>query len=171
MPSVTVDRFRFDFLTGWTWLKYDECTYYRCHFNGLASSKAVDLLALDPQREALWMIEVKDYRRYRRTKPEGLFPEVARKVRDTLAGLAAGRVIANDTLSRQFAAEAMQASRLRVAFLLEQPQRPSKLFPQVIDPATAKTALKKALRAIDPHPFVGGASALSAKTAWTVTPP
>lgn len=53
MPSVTVDQFLFDLPTGWTWLKYDECTYYRSHFNDLASSKAVDLLALAPQRAEL----------------------------------------------------------------------------------------------------------------------
>ena len=171
MPSVTVDRFLFDLPTGWTWLKYDECTYYRNCFNDLASSKAVDLLALAPQRAELWMVEVKDYRSHRRTKPGNLFKEIARKVRDTLAGLAAGRSVASDPTSRTFAADAMRANRLRVAFLLEQPQKPSKLFPQVINPATANTALKKALRAVDPHPFLGSASDLSAKTAWTVTPP
>jgi hypothetical protein len=171
MPRVTVDQFLFDLPTGWTWLKYDECTYYRSHFNDLASSKAVDLLALAPQRGELWMVEVKDYRRHRRTKPENLFTEVARKVRDTLAGLAAGRLVANDPTSRQFALDAMRTGRLRVAFLLEQPRTPSRLFPQMIDPATAKTALKKAVRAVDPHPFFGSASDLSVKTAWTVTPP
>lgn len=171
MPSVTVDRFRFNLPTGWTWLEYDQCTYYREHFNDLASSKAVDLLVLAPERAELWMVEIKDYRRYRRTKPGSLFTEVSHKVRDTLAGLAVGRLVANDPISRDFAADAMLASRLRVAFLLEQPQKPSRLFPQVIDPASAKTALKKALRAVDPHPLLGNASELSAKTSWVVTPP
>ena len=169
MLSVTVDSFRFDFPVGWICLKYDECTYYREHFNGLASSKAVDLLALAPQRAELWMVEIKDYRANRRTKPSNLISEIAQKVRDTLAGLAAGRLVANDLNSRAFAADAMRVARLRVAFLLEQPGSPSKLFPQVINPANATMALKKALRAVDPHPLFGSASDLSMKTAWTVT--
>lgn len=171
MPDLVVEKFTFDFPTGWTFLKYDDCTYYREHFNDLASSKALDLLALAPQHDELWMIEIRDYRRQRRTKPGSLFTEIAHKVRDTLAGLAAARVAANEPQSRMFAADAMRAVRFRVAFLLEQPRRPSKLFPQVVDPATGGTALRKALRAVDPHPFFGNASDLTAKTAWTVTAP
>ncbi|MBK5941506.1 hypothetical protein [Halochromatium roseum] len=117
MPGVTVDRFRFNLPTGWAWLEYDKCTYYREHFNDLASSKAVDLLVLSSERAELWMVEIKDYRRHRRTKPGSLFTEVSCKVRDTLAGLAAGRLVANDPISRDFAVDAMQACRLRVALL------------------------------------------------------
>lgn len=171
MPDIVVDRFAFDFPPGWTLLKYEDCTYFRKHFNDLASSKALDLLALAPQHSELWMVEIKDYRRHRRTKPGNLFTEIAHKVRDTLAGLAAARVAANDHQSRSFAADAMRADRFRVVFLLEQPQKPSKLFPQVVDPATGSTALRKALRAVDPHPFFGNASDLTAKTAWTVIAP
>jgi hypothetical protein len=54
---------------------------------------------------------------------------------------------------------------------MEQPRKPAKLFPQVIDPASARTQLKKSVRAVDPHPFFGNASDLTAKTAWTVTTP
>jgi hypothetical protein len=171
MPRLIVDRFTFDFPAGWSLLKYDDCTFYREHFNSLAHSKALDLLALSPAPSELWMIEIKDYRRARRTKPGNLFTEVARKARDTLAGLAVARMNANDALSKGFAAEAMRAGRVRVVFLLEQPEKPSKVFPHVVNPATARTELKRALRAIDPHPVFGNAGALTAKTAWTVTPP
>lgn len=171
MPTIIVDRFVFDLPAGWTVLKYDDCTYYREHFNGLASSKALDLLALAPQQSELWMVEIKDYRGHRRANPENLFTDVARKVRDTLAGLAAARVAANDPQSLTFAADAMRAHRFRCVLLLEQPQKPSKLFPQVIDPATASTKLRRALRAVDAHPLFGNAAALSKKTGWNVTAP
>ena len=171
MPQLIVDRFTFDLPAGWRHLKYDDSVYYRKRFSDFAASKAVDLLALAPRHSALWMIEIKDYRRQRRTKPESLFTEVAHKVRDTLAGLAAARVAANDPQLQAFAADAMRADRFRVFLLFEQPQTPSKLFPQAVDPATAKTALKKAVRAVDPHPIFGNAGALTEKSGWNVTPP
>jgi hypothetical protein len=170
MTSITVDRFQFDLPTGWSALDYDKCTFYREHFNGVAASKAADLLALSPQTEELWLIEIKDYRRHPRTKPGSLFTEVARKARDTLAGLAAARVRAYDTQTRGFAGSASRVARIRVALLLEQPDRPSKVFPQVVDPANGRIALRKAVRAIDPHAELGNASELAAKTAWTITP-
>jgi hypothetical protein len=171
MPDIVIDRFAFGFPSGWSFLKYDDCTYYRQHFNDMASSKAVDLLALAPQHGELWMVEIKDYRRNRRTKPLNMFAEIARKVRDTLAGLAAARATSIDPQSQMFAAAALLAGRIRVAFLLEQPRKPSKLFPRVVDPASARTQLKKSVRAVDPHPVFGKASDLTAKTAWTVTAP
>lgn len=171
MPSITVDRFVFELPEGSTFLKYDDCTYYRKHFNDFASSKAVDLLVLTPRNAELWMVEIKDYRIKRRANPVRLFDEVAAKVRDTLAGLAAARITANDPQSQAFAADAMRAERFRVVFLLEQPRKPSKLFPRVVDPATASTALRKALRAVDPHALFVDASVLTERTAWTVTAP
>ncbi len=171
MPQTIVDKFIFDLPAGWTPLKYDDSVYYREHFNDFAASKAVDLLALAPRHSELWMVEIKDYRRQRRTKPGSLFTEVAHKVRDTLAGLAAARVTANDPQLQAFAADAMRADRFRVVLLLEQPQESSKLFPQAVDPATARTALKKAVRAVDPHPICGNACALTERIGWKVAPP
>jgi len=171
MPNVIVDRFLFDLPTGWTCLKYDDCGFYRAHFNAVASSKALDLLALAPQGAELWLVEIKDYRRQRRTKPENLFTEIAHKVRDTLAGLAAARVYVNDPTVQVFADHAMRVGKLRVAFLLQQPTHQSRLFPQIVDPANGRIKLRQALRAVDPHPFLGNAADLTTKTSWTVTPP
>lgn len=171
MTSITVDRFQFALPSGWSVLVYDKCTFYREHFNGLAGSKAADLLALSPNDGELSLVEIKDYRRHRRTKPASLFADVARKARDTLAGLAAARIRAYDAQTRDFAQSAARGGLIRVVLLLEQPSRPSKLFPQVVDPANGRVALKKAVRAIDPHAVLGNASKLAAKTAWTITPP
>jgi hypothetical protein len=41
----------------------------------------------------------------------------------------------------------------------------------VVDPANGRIALRKAVRAIDPHAVLGSASELAAKMAWTVIPP
>lgn len=171
MTSITVDDFQFALPSGWSALDYDKCTFYREHFNGVAGSKAADLLALSPNVDALWLVEIKDYRQHRRTKPASLFTEVARKARDTLAGLAAARIRAYDARTRDFAQSAACVGLIRVVLLLEQPRSPSKLFPQVLDPANGRVALRKAVRAIDPHPVLGNSSELSAKTAWTITPP
>lgn len=171
MPSITIDRFQFDLPAGWCALDYDQCAFYRERFNKVAASKAADLLALSPRIDELWLVEIKDYRRHPRTKPGSLFAEVARKARDTLAGLACARIHAYDSPTRDFAGAASRATRIRVALLLEQPTRPSKLFPQIVDPANGRVALKQALRAIDPHPVLGNSSELAARTAWTITAP
>lgn len=171
MTSITVDRFHFALPSGWRVLDYDNSTFYREHFNNVAASKAADLLAISPNFDELWLVEIKDYRRHRRIKPASLIAEVAKKARDTLAGLAAARIRAYDAHTRDFAESAAGVGLIRVALLLEQPRRASRLFPQVIDPANGRVALKKAVRAIDPHPMLGNASELAAKTAWTITAP
>ena len=171
MTSIVVDRFQFQLPAGWRVLDYDKCTFYREHFNGIASSKASDLLAISPSNDELWLVEVKDYRRHRRTKPINIFAEIARKARDTLAGLAAARIRAYDTDTRSFAGSAARVMRIRIVLLLEQPSRPSKLFPLVVDPANGRVALKKAVKAIDPHSLLGNSAELAAKTVWTITAP
>jgi len=79
MTSITLDRFQFELPSGWSVLDYDNCTFYRAHFNNVAASKAADLLAISPNLDELWLVEIKDYRRHRRTKPANLLAEVARK--------------------------------------------------------------------------------------------
>ena len=76
--------------------KYDDWSFYRNQFQQgcFTDNKAVDLLC-ELNRSA-WLIEVKDYRAHARTKAVDLADEVAIKVRDTLAGLVAARVGAND---------------------------------------------------------------------------
>ena len=70
--------------------KYDEWSFYRNQFQSVASgSKAVDILCLSD--DAAWLIEIKDYRLHPRQKLIDIDDEVASKVRDTLAGLAAAR--------------------------------------------------------------------------------
>jgi len=82
--------------------KYDEWRFYQNRFKGSCNgNKAVDFVYVEADRT--WLIKVKDYRRHRRTKPGDLADEVAIKVRDTLAGLAAAKSNANDKMERRLA--------------------------------------------------------------------
>ena len=68
--------------------KYDDWEFYTKKFQKIKDgTKAVDILCVVP--DVAWLIEVRDYREHDRTKPSDLSEEIAGKVRDTLAGLAA----------------------------------------------------------------------------------
>ena len=111
----------------------------------------MDFLCIDA--EATWLIEVKDYRHESRTKPSKLHDEVAAKVRDTLAGLAA--VQADDASpDGTTARKALAKRRWRVVLHLQQSTHRSRLRPKAIDPASLRMKLRKAVRAVDPHPMV-----------------
>ncbi len=114
--------------------KYDEWSFYRNQFSKLADGiKAVDLIFLE--QDTCWLIEVKDYRVNRRTKLIDLADEISIKVKDTIAGLFAAKINANDLFEKTFAQRANQKSRIRVVLHLEQPEKHSKLFPKIFDEA------------------------------------
>jgi len=149
--TVDVDGVLLTVPNGWWIWKYDDSAFHRNQFQNFAGgSKAVDAVALG--NGVLWLIEIKDYRRQRRSKPSTVFAEVAAKVKATLAGLAVARVKANDQTERARAAQAMSCGEIRVAMQVAQPVRPSRLFPQVIDPQDAGIQLRRELRAVDAHP-------------------
>lgn len=148
--------------------KYDEWSFYRNQFQSTCSGvKAVDMICVS--NNTSWLIEIKDYRQHKRTKPQDLGDEVAIKVRDTLAGLVAAKMNANDSSEQDFAKKAIQSKAIKVVLHLEQPQKHSKLFPRAIDPAAVKQSLKRQLRAIDAHPSIVNINTLSAAMEWTVT--
>ena len=133
--------------------KYDAWSFYRNQFRSVAGgSKAVDILCLADG--VAWLVEIKDYRRHRRTKSIDLCNEVAAKVRDTLSGLAAASANANNPDERALAHRALEMRRWRVALHIEQPNVASGLRPRAVDPASMKSKLRKKLKAIDAHPAV-----------------
>ena len=133
--------------------KYDEWSFHRNRFQSVAGgSKAVDILCL--ANGVAWLVEIKDYRKHPRTKPIDLRDEVAIKVRDTLSGLAAASANADDAGEKALARRALKMRRWRVALHLEQPNVASRLRPQAVDRASVNSALRKGLKAIDPHPVV-----------------
>lgn len=166
--TLTEQQLAFTFADGVEPSQYDEWTFYRNQFNAVCGgTKAVDFVCLDGDQ--LWLIEVKDYRRHRRTKLVELGDEVAAKVRDTLAGLVAASCNANQADEQRVARQALGRSRLRVVLHLEQPRHPSRLFPRAVDPDDVLLKLKQRLKAIDAHPRVVDQSNLDAEMPWAVT--
>lgn len=169
MPTIVEGQLTFTFPAGWQAEKFDDLTFYRKHFNAMASSKAVDIIAVTPDKQELWLIEVKDYRQHSRTKPGSLFEEFATKVRDTLACLPCMAIHANVPGDLTIAKAALKAKSIRVVLHVEQPRSPSKLFPWVIDPKTARDIVRKVARAADPHGLAGDMAVLTGKISWSVT--
>jgi hypothetical protein len=131
MPSFTEDRLTFEFAAGWEVSKLDGWSFYRNQFQSVCNgTKAVDLLAMEPDLSSVWFIEVKDYRLHRREKQQGVADEMAAKVRDSLALLAAANVNASDPHEKTMAGRALRARKIRVVLHLEQPAKPAKLFPR-----------------------------------------
>ena len=149
--------------------KYDDWSFYRNQFQQgcFTDNKAVDLLC-ELNRSA-WLIEVKDYRAHARTKAVDLADEVAIKVRDTLAGLVAASVGANDPVERAYARRMVRAQRMRVVCHIEQPAKASRLRPRVIEPDKLKLKLRTLLKAIDAHPIVMDRSGTAATLPWVVS--
>jgi hypothetical protein len=148
--------------------KYDEWEFYRKRFNNaFGGTKAVDIVHVDANKIA-WLIEVKDYRANRRTKPSDLGDEIALKVRDTLAGVATARFRAENAFERSTAKKCLQAKHLKVVLHLEQPQKISRLFPQIVNPADLKLRLKMLLKAVDAHPQVVNCNTLKYTMNWSV---
>ena len=148
--------------------QYDNWSFYRNQFgNTCGSVKAVDMICIN--KKVTWLIEIKDYRRNRRTKPIDLADEIALKVRDTLAGLVAAKFNANDTKEQRFAQQALESDVVRVVLHLEQPIKQSRLFPLSVNPVSVMQKLKKQLKAIDAHPYIVNQHNLTANMDWTVT--
>ena len=153
MPEIIEGKLRFRFQNSWTAEKLDDWVYYKNQFQQVCGgSKAVDILAFKHQR-CLYLIEVKDYRQFPRTKPSELAGEIAEKVRDSLAMLSAARCNALDH-EQTTAEQSLQSKQIQVVLHLEQPRKPSRLNGTVFKPADLIQKLKQLLKAIDPHPKV-----------------
>jgi hypothetical protein len=129
-----IEDLTFSFPEDWSVTQYDEWQFYKNRFKDCCTgNKGVDLLVLDPDTRTLWLLEVKDYRRHARENPLPIWEDVARKIRDTLAGLAATKFNPDYLDERRHANRCLNAQRLRVVFHIEQPVRDSKLFRRAYD--------------------------------------
>ncbi len=117
----------------------------------------MDFIAYDPHQFILWLIEIKDYRFFPRTKLVDLADEIASKTRDALAMLLTAGVRDNavSTPGHLQAGEFWNGARglmsIRVVLHCELPPSPSKLFPGVKDAANLQTTLRQRLRVVDPR--------------------
>ena len=168
MTEIVEGGLRFLFPDHCEATKYDTWAFYRQKFQSTAGgSKAVDILCL--AQDASWLIEVKDYRRHPRTKASDVGDEVASKVRDTMAGLAAANANASDQAERTFAGLALTKPRWRVVLHLEQQfVATSPLRPQAISPANVLQKLRANLNAVDAHPMVVSLQKPGPNIPWTV---
>jgi len=156
MPRLTEEKLACDFPNDWQVTKYDDWAFYRNQFqNCCTGNKAMDFLAYNAADTTLWMVELKDYRQFPRTKDDkiSLWNEVAIKARDTIAGLFAAKVEAGHA-DHHFAALSVNAVKLRVVLHLEQPATHSKLFPRFYDLADVQQKIKQLVKPIDAHPCV-----------------
>ena len=160
----------FVFRDDWKVNRYDEWSFYKTKYQNLCGGqKAIDFLAIDTYH-TLWLIEAKDYRRFPRTKGIELCEEFALKVTHTLSGLVAAK-FSPDTPPNEktFARDCLNAKRLRVVLHLEQPIKPSKLFPRSHEPTIVRQKLKQLIKPIDPHPKVTEIATTN-EVDWSVTP-
>ncbi len=166
---LTEGKLTYEFPEGWQVTKYDEWPFYKNHVrDACTGNKAVDFLGLDPSK-TLWMIEIKDYRQFPRTKESRipLCDEIAVKIRDTLAGLFAAKVVSTHE-NHQFAQVASDAVKLRIVLHLEQPTSHSKLFRRDYDPADVQQKLKQMVKPFDAHPRVVELDNMD-KVPWSTT--
>ena len=168
MTTITEGALTFTFPVGALVCKYDEMAFYRNQFTKMADGiKAMDLVFVDSQ--TFWLIEIKDYRVHRRTKSIELADEIASKLRNTLAGLWAAKYNANDQGERQFAAAAINTSRIRVVLHLEEPHQHGRLAPQKSLKAGLLQKMKQKLKSVDTHPCLVDQHSLKPAMNWTVT--
>jgi hypothetical protein len=152
VTTITEGALAFEFPNQWVASKYDDWIFFGKHFKKLQGTKAVDIVAIHANQR-LWLIEIKDYRAEPRQKAIEFAEEVALKARDTLAGLMAAQLLANDIDEARIANRAVRCIELKVVLHLEQPIKTSRLHP-VEDVSLLLQKLKQLLRAIDPHPRV-----------------
>ena len=170
MPDIQEGRLTFTFPETWRVEKYDETSFHKKHFQNLAASKCVDIVAFNTQNDdSLWLIEVKDYRPpHQRSKRLDLYDEIALKMRDTLASLFLAQR-KTEAGVHEFAVEAAKKTRIRVVLHLEQPVKPSRLYPEVVERSRVRDKLRQKLRVIDEHAIFCEMSNLHPGCAWIVT--
>lgn len=169
MPTINEGKLTFIFPDEWRAILYDKDSFYREHFQGFADGKAVDIVAFAPKGESLWLIEIKDYRAKRRDKEMDIFTEIAHKVRDTLACLYLAQRKPESSLYA-FAQQAATKSRIRVVLHLEQPKKPSREYPLVVQRDNARRKLKQAVSVADSHPWFCEMHIMPPDCPWQVIP-
>jgi len=159
VPTLQVESLVFTFASTVRAELYDKWQHYA--FNGAGNGqKAVDVVAVEvPAAPTItWLIEAKDYRIInRQPQPANLadLPEtVAKKIFDTIAGLADASANAQIVSEKEHATLAMAAPVRRVVLYLEPHVGPhTALFPLGFA-AGVLQKLKQLVRSVDTNPLV-----------------
>ena len=171
MTMLPVDNFMFEFPGSWTFIKYDDCGFYRRRFGQLEDVKAVDVLAIG---HGLFIIEAKDFRGYRiQNKPRmsnsELVLEMAKKIRDTVAVLYGAYRHGNSELSGFYNYLYSQNIRpIKVILLLEEDRPPTghKSFKRIRSDLLA--AINQRLRYLNVHCNLHNCADVPVNYGWTV---
>lgn len=137
----------FIFPSNWLVSKYDEWNFYKNQFQK-NNIKAIDVIAID--ENDLYLIEVKDYRRFKRIKSESLDDELQLKVLHTLAALLPAKLNALDD-EKKFATQTLNCARIFLLFYIEGDNFRSKKFNANEFRMNLQKALRLKLKSIDPH--------------------
>lgn len=158
----------------WTWIvpvgnavKWDAKGSFYCNkFQGV-HAKAVDFVGV--ANNELWLVEAKDFAIEPRDPEKApLHEEFAYKVRDTLAGLVAASVAADDPNEVRLAQTALRTSRIRAVFQFWQPPHPSSAYGPMLDGADFKAKAKTMLNKFAPQPkVICGDAQLTDGVPWT----
>lgn len=169
MCRIEVGSLRFTFPQGWTATKFDDWAYYRNQFIKIRQGlKAVDILAIEPAGP-LWLIEVKDYRSCKRTKPISLKEEIASKALDTVSAILPAAINATQENEQTAARAALKAKTIGVVLHLETSSSPNYgLFYPPKQLADLKQELRRILKPIDPHVLVVDKDHLDWTIQWKV---
>ncbi len=173
MATTNVDGLYFSFHPNYAVQKYDEWQHFRKVVRP-ADKAAVDLVAfrISANADVVWLIEAKDFRRQSGEQDKsgvGLPAHTARKMRETLEGLADAAANALITEERDHASKAV-ARTPRVVLHLEpfDPETPTKMYRHPIPLVLQK--LKQLLKDIDPNPlFLTIATTPKYGVPWTVS--
>lgn len=168
MPETILreGKLRFEFAEKYQVTQYDQWKFYRNQFVNISKSvKAVDFLCTDGN--TLWLIEVKDYRTHKRKNENPLEDEVALKVKDTLAGLFAASLNADEPGEKEFAKQVLTVRKLCVVLHLEG-KNETRAHHRKGRFASMSDKLKKRLRSVDPRPQV--ANHQTQQNGWRVIP-
>jgi hypothetical protein len=171
MPQTFQEgRVEFSFPDTWLVLRPEKASYYKRHFQNFAGGcKEMDFILFDPTANVLWLLEVKDYTTNPRKKTQCVLEEVVEKSRDSLALLYAGAICDNASAPSvgDFAKSSWVPSKVRVVLHLDQPSKPSRLYPGAKLAADATQALRAKVKAVDSHAFVSSCS--GKMEGWTAT--
>ena len=176
MSTLPVDTLMFDFFDATVAAQiYDRWQHYTGVWNvNPGGQKAVDVVAVEPNRQTAWFIEGKDFRVItnppKRSNIGGLAQTMAQKVRDSLDGLADAAINAQVASEKGHATAALSMANRRVVLHLEpHTGAHTALFPSNFS-ANVYQSLKQLLRTIDPNAQVLNiANTPAAGVPWTVS--
>lgn len=148
MTSQIVEgNLTFDFPSDWLIEKVDSWDFYRKKFIKISNAtKSVDIVAISEQG-CIWLIEVKDYRDYKRTKDVSIPNEFCLKIKNTLAMLVSANFKAGVD-EKIFANTIFVKGHSIYAVLHLEQKSGNKLFAKPYKPVDLLQAVKRRLKPI-----------------------